>query len=215
MRTTRAGDGDRRCCCCCCFAAAFVCCAACAASARDRGDDDALTGALGSLVGGLFGGSGGGGGGAPLNLMASVLHDGGKVGGPGATRVAPAAIFAGAPRFHGGGGLGPGERAVIALQDEYVMTRAMQGNLVETLRALGAMGAARSSAPSAAPVINIVTPPGTTAETRESRTGGGAPQIDVLIKPLERALATSVREGGPLQGAIGKTFGLSRARGLA
>ena len=179
------------------------------------GGGGGIFGALGSLVGGLFGGGGSGGGGAPLNLMASVRHDGGTVGGPGATRAVPAAIFAGAPRFHGGGGLGPGERAVIGLQDEYVMTRAMQGNLVETLRALGAMGAARAPAATTAPVINIVTPPGTTAETRESRTGGGAPQIDVLIKPLERALATSVREGGPLQGAIGKTFGLSRAKGLA
>jgi hypothetical protein len=146
--------------------------------------------------------------------MASVRHGGGMVGAAGATRSVPASVFAGAARFHGGGGLGPGERPVIALEDEYVMTRAMQGNLVETLRALGTMGAARSTT-SAAPVVNILTPPGHTAETRETRGPGGAPQIDVIIKPLERALARSVQEGGPLQGAIGKTFGLNRARGLS
>jgi hypothetical protein len=175
------------------------------------GGGGGIFGAIGSLVGGLFGG----GGGAPLNLMASVRHGGGMVGSAGAMRSVPASVFAGARRFHGGGGLGPGERPVIALEDEYVMTRAMQGNLVETLRALGTMGAARSSAPSAAPVVNILTPPGHTAETRETRGPGGAPQIDVIIKPLERALARSVQEGGPLQGAIGKTFGLNRARGLS
>ncbi|SDT97133.1 hypothetical protein [Stappia sp. ES.058] len=162
-----------------------------------------IFGAIGSFVSGLFGGG----------VTAAVRHEGGPVGGAGPTRNVSASVFDGAPRRHEGGGLRPGERPVIALEDEYVMTRAMQGDLVNTLRGLGALASARPTV-SPAPVVNVITPPGHTAETRESRSASGGMQIDVIVKPLERALAKNMREGGPLRDAIGGTFGLNRANGL-
>ena len=176
-------------------------------------------GAIGSWIGGLFGGT-----------SAAVRHGGGKVGGPGQTRTVPAGVFADAERRHGGGWLKPGERPVIALDDELVLTQAMQGNIADTIRQLvearnapspfafldpALRGASAMPAPApAAPVVNVITPPGHTAEVQESRAPSGAPQLDVLVKPLERALAKSVKEGGPLRQAIGTTFGLNRAKGL-
>lgn len=188
------------------------------------GGNGGVFGAISSLVGGLFRGGG------PLDLTAMVRHDGGKVGGPGPTRTVPAGVFAGAERRHGGGWLKPGERPVIALDDELVLTQAMQGNIADTIRQLvearnapspfafldpALRGASAMPAPAAvAPVVNVITPPGHTAEVQESRAPSGAPQLDVLVKPLERALAKSVKEGGPLRQAIGTTFGLNRAKGL-
>lgn len=167
------------------------------------GGSGGLFGAIGSFVSGLFGGG----------VTAAVRHDGGPVGGAGPTRRVSASVFDGAPRRHEGGGLRPGERPVIALEDEYVMTRAMQGDLVNTLRGMGALASGRST-PAPSPIVNVITPPGHTAETRESRSASGAMQIDVIVKPLERALAKNMREGGPLRDAIGGTFGLNRANGL-
>lgn len=183
------------------------------------GGNGGVFGAISSLVGGLFGGT-----------SAAVRHDGGKVGGPGPSRTVPAGVFAGAERRHGGGWLKPGERPVIALDDELVLTQAMQGNIADTIRRLvearnapppfafldpALRGASATPAPApVAPVVNVITPPGHTAEVQESRAPSGAPQLDVLVKPLERALAKSVKEGGPLRQAIGTTFGLNRAKGL-
>lgn len=183
------------------------------------GGNGGVFGAIGSWVGGLFGGT-----------SAAVRHGGGKVGGPGQTRTVPAGVFAGAERRHGGGWLKPGERPVIALDDELVLTQAMQGNIADTIRQLvearnapspfafldpALRGASAMPAPAPfAPVVNVITPPGHTAEVQESRAPSGAPQLDVLVKPLERALAKSVKEGGPLRQAIGTTFGLNRAKGL-
>jgi hypothetical protein len=167
------------------------------------GGSGGIFGAIGSFVSGLFGGG----------VAAAVRHEGGPVGGAGPTRHVSASVFDGAPRRHEGGGLQPGERPVIALEDEYVMTRAMQGDLVNTLRGMGALASARPTV-SPAPVVNVITPPGHTAETRESRSASGGLQIDVIVKPLERALAKNMREGGPLRDAIGGTFGLNRANGL-
>lgn len=76
----------------------------------------ALGGALGS-GGGLFAGL--------ANVIAGVFHEGGRVGAAGATRMVPAAAFAGAPRFHGGGGFGlkPDEQAAILQRGERVLNR--------------------------------------------------------------------------------------------
>ncbi|KAF0121871.1 MAG: hypothetical protein FD152_3721, partial [Xanthobacteraceae bacterium] len=70
----------------------------------------------GSTVGGLFGMLGGGMGGAaaPATLSPFMFfHAGGVLGTHGAPGSAPAGVFAGAPRFHGGGGLRPDELPII------------------------------------------------------------------------------------------------------
>lgn len=59
----------------------------------------------------------------------SIMHTGGIVGGGGLpTRSVPMSLFAGAPRYHGGGLIGqkplkPGERPIIAQDDEEMLTR--------------------------------------------------------------------------------------------
>jgi hypothetical protein len=78
---------------------------------------NALNGALGGLSGG---------GGFFGRAMASVLHDGGIVGAGGSGRMVPALAFAGAPRFHSGGGFGlrSDEQAAILQRGERVLNRA-------------------------------------------------------------------------------------------
>lgn len=71
-----------------------------------------LAGLLGSALGGLGGG-----------VLASVLHQGGPVGGPGPMRAVPALAFAGAPRMHGGGWIGPDEVPAILQRGERVLSR--------------------------------------------------------------------------------------------
>lgn len=100
------------------------------ANALDKVADRALSMAADGLfdmlfnaIGGAFtGGFGGifGGGGLRLGYQAGVLHTGGSVAAPPATRMVPAALFDNAPRFHGGGNLGPGERPIIAMEGEEI-----------------------------------------------------------------------------------------------
>ncbi len=75
----------------------------------------------GSFFGGLFSGIG--------SLFGGLFHDGGIVGLPGPARQVPAAAFAGAPRFHGGGVIGPGEVPIIARHGEGVFTPEQMANL--------------------------------------------------------------------------------------
>lgn len=75
--------------------------------------DFGKTGKIGGAAGGLFG------------ALANVFHEGGIVGLPAPSRMAPALAFAGAARYHDGGvvGLRPGERGIIAKDGEEVLTR--------------------------------------------------------------------------------------------
>jgi hypothetical protein len=58
-------------------------------------------------------------------FSAPVAHDGALVGAAGGvSRMVPAAVFAHAPRFHGGGIIGPDERPIIAQVGERVLSRA-------------------------------------------------------------------------------------------
>lgn len=71
------------------------------------------------------GGSSGGVGGLISGaLNALIRHDGGMVGSSGRSRLAPAAWFANAPRYHGGGiaGLAPDEYPAILRRNEEVLT---------------------------------------------------------------------------------------------
>lgn len=168
-------------------------------------------GGLGGIFNSIFGGGGGAdiipqgvaasaaefGGGGMMDALASfgVFHSGGMAGGaaPG-SRTVSASLFKGAPRFHGGG-IASNERAIIAKDDEGIFTRDQMANLAP-------VGAA-------APVINIITPPGTKAETRQRQGANGGMQTDVIISQLEDALADRVSAGsGSLFGSMQDRFGL-------
>lgn len=86
---------------------------------------NAVLGPIASALSGAFGGGG--------FVAAAVSHAGGMVGISGHTRAVPAAVFAGAPRMHGGGtvgaagswaGLRPDEVPTILQRGERVLSRA-------------------------------------------------------------------------------------------
>lgn len=155
---------------------------------------------------------------AVMTATAGIYHDGGMIGQGGRTRQVPVSLFADAERRHQGGFIGPGERAIIAEDDERMLTVAMQKNTADTLRGLAAL-ASRPTAAAApatrAPTVNIYPQPGQSVETQERRGPDGGLELDVLLGPIERGLATRVSEGGPLERAIGKRYSLNRANGLA
>lgn len=177
-------------------------------------------GGMGGMFGGLFDSIFGGGigtdiipqgvagsaaefgGGGLMDMLGSfgVFHGGGMVGGtaPG-TRKVSSSLFKGAPRFHGGG-LAGNERAIIAKDDEGIFTRDQMANLAPV--------------GSGAPTINIITPPGTKAETKTRQNADGEMTTDVIISQVEDALAERMDSGtGSLFGAMGNRFNLKTAVG--
>ncbi|MGP6089742.1 phage tail tape measure C-terminal domain-containing protein [Antarctobacter jejuensis] len=76
-----------------------------------------ILGPIANALGGALGGLGG--------VFANVFHAGGEVGARAPGRVVPAAVFAGAPRMHGGGwaGLKPDEVPAILQRGERVLSR--------------------------------------------------------------------------------------------
>lgn len=93
---------------------------------------------LKGLVGGGSAGTTAGVDQSPAGAGTVQAHEGGMIGGPNAfrPRVVDAALFENAPRFHGGGQLGPGERAIIGKEGEVIgwpeqMRRAFGGSDVK------------------------------------------------------------------------------------
>ena len=84
-----------------------------------------LAGAARGLFQSAASGLGDSGGGLIGSLFASIFHDGGIVGAGGRSRAVPAALFAGAPRYHDGGwpGLRPDEVPAILQRGERVIPR--------------------------------------------------------------------------------------------
>lgn len=179
-----------------------------------------LSGALnggggGGILGGIFnavlggggqaafsqtaiGGSGFGSGLAYGNLdLGAFFHNGGIAGGaPTFTRGVSPSVFNGAPRFHTGGIAGD-EVPIIAKRGEGIFTPDQMANLAPA----GGAGAA--------PVINIYTPAGMKAETKQRQGANGGMNVDVIISEVEDALADRMGAGsGSLYGAMSDRFGL-------
>lgn len=100
-------------------------------------------GTVGGLLG-LFQGGLGGGGADGVNAGLGSLdfwtngftfHQGGVIGGPAPARAVPVSIFDGAPRYHRGGAIGPGEVPVIAQLGEEMLTRQQRLRTAQALRA--------------------------------------------------------------------------------
>lgn len=134
-----------------------------------------LAAAAKGLLGDLFGTGGAGEGGSAAGgllgrLFASIFHEGGVVGAGGSlARPVPAALFAGAPRFHAGGwvGLRPDEVPAILQRGERVIPRG------EAQRTIGGTTV----------VLNITTP-----DASSFRASQGA-----ILADLNRALRRSQR----------------------
>lgn len=74
-----------------------------------------------------FGGVGGG-------VTAGVMHTGGTVGSPGATRNVSGSAWKGAPKFQHGGTIGSGERAIVAEPGETMLTRPQSSDIKKRLQ---------------------------------------------------------------------------------
>ncbi|MES1977311.1 MAG: phage tail length tape measure family protein [Pseudomonadota bacterium] len=170
---------------------------------------------------GMGGGSGGGGGGGIGGFLSSIFGSGGSAPGvemfidewagvglfhsggmAGATapqsRNVPMSMFRGAQRFHGGG-LASDERPVIVRRNEGIFTPEQMANLAP-------------AGGGAAPIINIYTPEGMKAETRQKQNPDGSLTTDVIISRLQDAMADQVSAGqGSLFGAISQRFGVNTA----
>ncbi len=153
-----------------------------------------LADAFGSALGSIFG-SGSGGGQSIGAIYSGPYHSGGTVGASlGIWRSYPAALWANARRYHDGGFvLGASEVPIIAQKGERVLTKQQQDQLSG-----GGL------------TVNIIDQAGVKVTPRKSAGPGGVPRLDVLIEPIERALAANVSAGrGPLTDAIAGSFGVA------
>jgi hypothetical protein len=141
----------------------------------------------------LFGAEGLGSAGAPMNTTGSsvMFHDGGIVGGPARRRSVPAFAFAGAPRLHGGGFIGPGEVPAILRRGEGVFTPEQ----------MAAMGSGEGDVKI---VVNNYSDEKATASSR--RGANGIREIEIQVGQM---VAKDIRSGGPIAKSIGDRFGAS------
>lgn len=125
-------------------------------------------------------------------VTATPLHSGGiagRDGGPG--RAVPAALFAAAPRLHGGGFIGPGEVPAILRAGEGVFTP-------EQMKALGG------------PVVQIIDQRGAGAPPIETRADRG-PDGRQIIRAIVRGELRAALAEGALDRDFGLAYGLARA----
>jgi hypothetical protein len=151
----------------------------------------ALRTGVGAAFGGIFSGVGDWLGSALVGLF----HDGGTVGGvPTSRRRVPIEAFAGAPRLHTGGWIGPNERPIIARVGERVVTP-------EEMAQWGDAGPGGS-------VTNISVTVNGSAGTRaqnQDLAQQTAAAIDRVIEDkIERSISRHLRTGGMLNPGLGR-----------
>jgi len=131
------------------------------------------------------------------DLIGRIFHEGGVVGEGGRrSGPLPAALWAGARRYHGGGPvLGPGEVPIIAMRGEEVLPANHPRHRDNAGRAGPAV------------VVNVINNGGARVQTRERENGDGSLTIDVLIDAVETGMARNVAAGrGALHAAITSSF---------
>lgn len=122
------------------------------------------------------------------SIFGSIFHDGGIAGGPAPSRAVPASVFAGAPRYHGGGiaGLAPDEVPAILQRGEPVFPRGTKFMNDISVNVINNAGAEVSA---------------------QRKVSGGTVTIDVLV---DRALEKKIgQRGSGSNKAIRQTFGAS------
>jgi hypothetical protein len=112
-----------------------------------------------------------------------------------ATRYVPAAVFAGAPRFHSG--IGPGERPAILRTDESVLTPGQ-------MRQLAPAGGGDIT-------VNVMNaPPDTKANVTTSRDANGKQRIDIMLQRSVDDTAAAMVDSGQssLNSSLERRYGL-------
>jgi hypothetical protein len=128
-----------------------------------------LAKSLQASLGGFFGTPGAGAGGGFLGTFG--FHRGGMTDEPTFGRYVPAAVFAGAPRFHGG--IGPGEVPAIIQDDEGVFTKKQMAHLAPVGRSGGGSGGGYQQ-------VNVHNYSGGDVKTRR-RQSGNTSIVDVVV----------------------------------
>jgi lambda family phage tail tape measure protein len=154
-----------------------------------------LAGGLSDILGGVF----------QTVFNPSTAHTGGVIGSDslGSKTVNPL-VFAGAPKFHGGGIVGS-EVPIIAQRGEAVLTPGQ-------MRLLG-QGMAQAGQP--APIqINVQNnAPGAQANATASQTSSGGTQIDIIVEQIESQMTRNVARGEGLAPTLERRYGLNPAAG--
>lgn len=141
------------------------------------------------------------------------FHTGGIVGDGRGARNVPLSLFSDAERYHSGGfvGLKSGERPIIALDRERVLTEAQQENTAKTISSLANM----SQRGKGEVVINVNNNAGRVAtadaSVREGRNGGF--EIDVLVEEIESRMGQNVARGEGMAGVLEGRYLLNPAAG--
>jgi len=160
---------------------------------------------FGSIGANLFGG----GSSAPVGDFPApgpvmVAHTGGVIGMDVlASRSVDPAVFATAPRFHGGGVVG-GEVPIIARRGETVFTPGQ-------MRALGAGLGQKPEVRVNVHVDNRA--PGTEATVQTSRDGNGNLGLEIVVEKIEGKLARNIGRGDGLAPTLERRYGLNPAAG--
>jgi len=141
---------------------------------------------------------------SPASGPTMLAHSGGLVGvDQFASRSASAALFANAPRFHGGGIVG-NEVPIIAQKGEAIFTPGQ-------LRALGGMVGGRSDVRVEVHVQNNVG--GATARVEHRQQPDGSTRLDVILEQIESKMARSISQGTGLAPTLERRYGLNPAAG--
>lgn len=176
-----------------------------------------IIGGIGSAFGGLFGGGADTSAAGEALVRSTDYHTGGIAGGLGSgSRLLPASVFSGAPRFHSGGGFGADEYPAVLLRGERVLNR-------DETRAYNA-----GQASVAMPSINVSTmPPNISvnvinqtgqqvqAQTETRQDANGGLNLDVILQQVDKGMAGLAKSGKSQFGAyMQKAYGLNKANTL-
>ncbi|MCA1907931.1 MAG: phage tail tape-measure protein, partial [Magnetospirillum sp.] len=178
-------------------------------------------GASGGLFGGLIAGigslftgtasAGSSGGSVPVPSTGNfaIAHTGGLIGLDRLqTRTTSASVFAGAPKYHGGG-LVAGERPIIARVGEGVFTPRQMDNADRLL------GAALSR-PAAATNVQVTVhnnAGGTEAKAQWSQGADGSVQIDIFVEEIEGRMNRRIARGEGMAPMLEQRYGLNPVAG--
>ena len=190
---------------------------------------------FGGIVGSIFGSVFGGGttgptttapamGGGSGTTMGEIFHGGGVIGATSAPRrPLPAALWAGAARYHGGGKiLGPGEVPIIAERGERMLTEAGSaqiGALIDALmgavRGLATGAAGPAGGPGGAIEVHLHGDRARQTRSSTSQTAGGGLRLDLMLDAVEDGLSARVEAGGSRLGrSFERRFGANPVHGL-